>query len=441
MELDERVWSVIYQAIEVTWWWLLPIFLILLTRELWQKYIRNKTVNKIEWITLEVKLPREILKTPKAMEGVWASLYAIYSYGIKFWAKWWEGKIENWISFEMVGMNGWVHFFIRTPKDYKNLIQSSLFAQFPDTEINEVEDYMELLPPSFPNKTYDLWGTEFKMTKDEAVYPIKTYFNFEDSVEERRLDPVASLTETMSNLKEGEAVLFQILISPIGKPTGRDLVAEGKKVVEELLGKKEEKKQSGILAWAHGIGEFITNLVLAVFKEPEWSGAGEKKDEKKDVDFNKMTEGKKEVIKAVEKKISQLNFESTIRVIYIDRQDSFSPLNVAAIMGFFHQFNTQNMNGFKPDISTMTVYGNLIGKIFPFIKKRKVNFKKWGIYERYKSRWFGKTNRIGEEKDLPVLSAEELATIYHYPIISVESPNLERLSSKKGEPPVGLPTT
>jgi len=434
----KEVFGSVFEAFRLTWWFVLPFLLFFALKDLWLLYVRVLFMRKIKWVTLEVRVPKDILQTPRAMEEVFSSMYATYSYGIKFWDKWWEGKIEKWISFEMVGMNGGIYFFIRTPADFRNLIESSIYGQFPGVEISETADYIEALPEVLPNKTYDLWGTEMEFLKPDP-YPIKTHMKFEADIEERRIDPVGSLAETMSRLKEGEYILIQIMISPVGKPTGFDILGDGKKEIDGLIGgKKDEKKKGIIVSFVFGLAEFLKNLVLAVFKEPTWEGGAEEKKEEKKKSFMEITAGSQEMIKAIENKTSKLSFETTVRVIYIDRQDSFTPLNVSAVMGYFHQFYTQNLNAFKPMKKVITVYGGLPGKIFPKFKKYKLGIRKRDIYRKYRDRIFAKNNRITFEKR-PILSTEELATLFHFPIINVEAPSMRRLPSKKGEPPVDLP--
>lgn len=418
-----------------------PLFFFILV-DLWLVYARTLFLKKIKWVTLEVKVPKDILQTPKAMEEVFSSIYASYSYGINFWDKWWDGKLDRWISFEMMGVGGGIYFYIRTPNDFRNLVESSIYGQFPGVEITEVPDYMENLPEVLPNKTFDLWGTEMEFVKPDS-YPIKTHVKFEADIEERRIDPVASLAETMSRLKEEEFILFQMIISPVGKLTGNDIWGDGKKAIDEIVGgKKEEKKQGVLAAFFSGFGEFVGNIFLAFFSEPKWSGAGEEKKEEKKKSFMEITAGSQDIIKGIENKISKLSFETTLRVIYIDRKDSFTPLNVAAIMGYFHQFYTQNMNALKPIKKILTAYGALPGKIFPWFKKYKIEVKKKDVYRKFRERVFSKNNKLttgGKEGKRPIFCTEELATLYHFPIINVEAPSLRRLPSKKGEPPVGLP--
>lgn len=429
--------SVIY-ALGLTWWFVVPVILAVLLRDVWLLYIRRALLMKAEWLTLEIKIPTEILKTPKAMEQVFSAVYSIYSYGTanEFVAKYWEGKMEKWMSFEMMGMKGGVYFFVRLPKDTRKLVESAIYSQFPNAEIVETDDYMNLLPETLPSKTYDLWGAEISLVKD-SVYPIKTYHLFEEEVEERRIDPVGTIAEVMSNLKEGEYILIQYIISPTSKLTGDDFIGDAKRAVEELLtGKKPAAKSSALLGWIESIGEFIVNLVKAPVIYPEWGAGGvegEKKTETRS--FMNVTKGVAKMIESVENKASLQVFKTTIRTIYIDRRDSFSPLNIAAIMGYFSQFNTFNLNAFKPKL---TAYNKISGRIFPWWKNFRLTILKRQQYTRYKLRTFGKNNMPAKEK-LSILSTEELATLYHFPITGVEAPSLRRLPSKTGEPPPMLP--
>jgi len=79
-----------------------------------------------------------------------------------------------------------------------------------------------------------------------------------------------------------------------------------------------------------------------------------------------------------------------------------------------------------------------LSKISPRYKKMMEFIKKRAIYFAYINRRFGKTNMERKEK-FPVLNTEELATIYHFPSLTIETPKLRRLETKKGGPPKGLP--
>ncbi len=196
------------------WWIIIPAFLFFIFWDLWLIYLQLRFFKSIKWVTLHIRVPKDILKTPKAMEQIFAAAHAILD-PPDFWEKYFKGKYQYWVSFEMVGQEKGVYFYCRTPERYRNLIESAIYAQYPEAEINETEDYTQLLPAVLPNKIYDLWGLEFQFLKSDA-YPIRTYPYFEEAVEEKRLDPLAAITETMSDLKEGEKIWLQFLIKPVG---------------------------------------------------------------------------------------------------------------------------------------------------------------------------------------------------------------------------------
>lgn len=382
--------------------------------------VRRAYILKISWKLLEVKIPREILKTPKAMEQVFAAVHATYS-DIKFFDKWWKGKVQDWASFELVGFTGQVHFYVRVAEQFRNLVESAIYAQYPDSEIIEVEDYINLLPSVLPNQVYDLWGTNFILANDDA-YPIRTYDYFEERVKEKRLDPIAAITEAIAKLKEDEIIWIQVLVRPVSDQWKK----EGEKLRDKLMGRKAKSTRT---LW-EDFEEFLRNLIQAPFTPPTWSGGEEEKSEgKADV----LAPGEKDVVAAVENKISKLGFESTVRFIYIDKAASFTRSNVAAIIGAFRQFSTQNLNAFKSHAKTTT-------KVRQPFKNRRLYFRKRRIFDSYRLRLFPRLFLLKIKKlPISILNTEELATIYHYPTTFVEAPTLQRLESRRGEPPAELP--
>jgi len=393
----------------------LPLALIFIFWEFWQYYIYIGYLRSQKWLLLEIKIPTMIEKDPKAMEQVFAAAYGIYSYGFRFWQKYWEGRLqEDFISFELVGYAGSVHFYIRTPDSYRNLIESAIYAQYPNAEIHLAEDYRNLMPKTLPNEVYDIWGTDYHLSKDDA-YPIRTYEYFEASVKEKRLDPIAAITEVMSKLKDDEALWIQIFI----RPTGDDWKKKGEALRDTLVGRKKPGSPPGFL---EKIWQFFRNLVIAPIEHPVWPE--DAKREEQQTRMLLMTPGEKDIIEGLERKIGMLAFQTNIRFIYIDKRDSFTRSNVAATMSTFNQFNTQNLNSLRPNTSTFTIARGLF-------KKRKLWYRKRRLYDSYQKLMWPKRKSI--------LNVQELATLYHFPSIVVEAPMLRHLVSKKGEPPAGLP--
>lgn len=394
----------------------MPIGLAYVFWEFWLFYIRRLYIESIKWTMLRVRTPKEILKTPKSMEQVFAAMHASYSFGIKPYENYWKGKVEDWHSFEMVGHAGGVSFFIRINNNFRNLIESAIYAQYPEAEIEIVDDYIETFPTVLPNKSYDIFGTDLVLARDEA-YPIRTYPYFEAMVAEEKVDTMAAFTEAMSHLKGDETVWIQILIRPIGEKT-TDWPKRAQKILDKSIGRKEVQEHGFLF----GVFIFLKNLALAPFQEPDWSALEKPKIEK--AQLTSFTKGEQDVFRSIEDKISKLAFEGVVRFVYIDNKEAFTRSNIAAINGAFRQFNDERKNSFKPNIPTMTIAKQ------PF-KSNKVYFKKRTIYDRYRFRKI-------PEKTL-VLNTEELATIFHFPTTIVEAPMLRRIEAKKGEPPLTLP--
>src|SRR3989344_5539427 len=372
------------------WWLWLPVVLIALFIELWTKHLKTTAIKALKWTFLEVKVSRDIEKSPKSMEQIFSGLHGIIT-RIKFLDKYWKGKVQEWFSFEIAGIDGAVYFFIRTPEQFRNLVEAQIHAQYPDAEISEVLDYAGPIAKKVPSKTYDIGGAELILEKDD-FYPIRTYPFFEEKEEERRVDPMASFLEILSKLKAGENILIQYLMKPTAE---------------------KEWKERG--------QEFINNLIKGILVYPIW---GEKKKEESKASVANLTTGEKALIEAIENKMAKLAFKACIRFAYIARSDIFSRANMAAINGAFKQFNTVNMNAFKSN-------GKAGTSADPPFKKRKEFLKKQKFIERY-------ANRKWPKKDF-ILNIEELATIYHYPILTVLTPTMRRVESKKAEPPVSLP--
>ena len=421
----EHLTSFLGNLITSFWWVALPPFLLFIFLDLWLWHKREKYKRGLKWNLLEVVAPKEIIQTPKSMEQIFSAMHAIYTFGILPRAKWAEGAVENWMSFEIVGRAGAIHFYIRTLEKYRNLVESAVFSQYPEAEINlvpESEDYVNQFSMVLPNKTYDIWGTDFVLAREDG-YPIRTYEFFEHPVkEEKRIDPLAIITEAMSRLESSEAIWLQFLI----RPNDNSWIDKAKKLIAELMG--EKKEGDIIFGWVgiitNEVAHLFKNFFLAWVTPPVWPGPEEEKKEKNERKV--LTPGTRNIIEAIENKISKIGFDFVLRFVYIDRRDRFSGSNIASIMGAIRQENTNNMNAFRPNMATMTI------GMEPF-KNFKIRRKQRKLYAYYRTREF--PNKFS------VLSTEELATIYHYPIGEVKSPTLRRTMAKKGGPPLDLPIT
>lgn len=393
------------------WWIYLPVVLFILSFSILKNYTSLKYRLSLKWILLEIVPPREVRKSPKAMEQVFAGLHGVYVIPVKWHNRVFKGKVPDWYSFEMIGKGGETHFYIRTQEKYRNIVEAQVYAQYPGSEISETSDYVNDLPETLPNENYDLWGAELILNKPDA-FPIRTYPEFEEKGmgpdDPKRVDPLASLAELFGTLHAGEQIWIQFL----GAPTGDGWIKKGQAEIDKIMGKPAPAPQSN----------FLSDAIFSIDKAISGIGSApvEKREEKR-VD---LSPGKQEILKAMERSWDKLGYETGIRFLYIGLKDNFHQSHVAGVTGAFRQFSSLNLNGFKHNKLTMTFTKGLF-------KKSKLYNRKISIYQAFK------------ERKMPfakyVLNTEELATIYHFPDIGVKSPLLPRVEAKKGEPPVGLP--
>lgn len=413
----------IWEAFSISWWIIIPLVLFFIWKYFWVWGLNQMWRKKIKWVVLELKIPRNILKTPKAMENVFSALHAMWYKPVEFEDIYFKGEELLWFTCELVGYAGGVSFYIRCPQGFRNLVESAVYSEYPDAEILEAEDYTELMPDVLPNAAYDIWGNDFILSKPNS-YPIRTYEFFEANVDEQRLDPIASIAETMSRLREGEAIWLQYLIRPVTDKWKK----EGEEIRDKIMERKKEEPKGWLASIGAGFFQFVKNLFWASVEYPVWSET-EKKEEK--LKFINLSPGERNVLEAVENKIAKLGFEAAIRFIYIDRRDSFTQANISAINGALRQFNTQDLNSFRilRDTKTFITSRKLTYK--SWFRKSRVYLRKRLIYDLYRLRWF--------PPKYSILNTEELATIFHFPLVTVEAPLLRRLETRKGEPPANLP--
>jgi len=422
-------------------YWLLKLF-----RQVFLFYKQSLYKKEIEWSMVELKIPRELARTPKSMEQFLINLHSLRNAPGDLMETYVEGEVTLWWSLEIASFGGRIHFYIRTPKKHQKMLISGMHAQYPNVDVIEVEDYLNKFPNTtqeFYESNENIFGSELYLAK-ENFYPIITYSHFFDKPakgEEKKpiiIDPLSALIEVLAGIHKEENVFIQILIAP----AGNNWKDEGRAYVDEKMGKGKKKKSGSGLSQA--LGEWTSNLFKAPVEYPIW--AEEKKEEKKET----PTITDYEAVKAVQDKLAGHGFETLIRFLYIAPNAIYST-NFArrGIRGAFNQYASPDLNSFGnnslAETRTRWVY-------FPhiFIKKR-VEGRKQRLLYNFKNRLlpeklsFGKfiTSHIfnfNNKSKTSILVASELATIYHIPGEQVlTSPHIERTESRKMGPPAGLP--
>ncbi len=421
------------------WWWV--FFPLILSVELIKLYMwwiiwDHAYANK-KWVMLEIIPPKELLTPLKAMEDVFTVIWpALYS-PPNFREEWCEGSPDDSLSFEIVSVEGIIHFYMRVASSNKRAVESSLYAHYPQLEIREVFDYTQNIPSNLPNKEWDIYGEDYILAK-KAPYPIRTYEKFFEpqgekiSAEEKRIDPLASLLESMSSLGAGEQFWLQFILMTPSDDEEASFKSEAKKIISKIANRPEKKKKTFIDEIFKVLGQIIFG--------PTKVGSGEKTSyewleaEKSETGEREMvlTPGEREIMTEVENKIKKPIFKTVIRGFYLARKEKFNSAHKLLARSYFSHFLTPNMNFIKFSAVTRP-------KTKYFFRKRIPLNRSKSILRNFIARFtplFPNTTR-----ECAMLNTEELTTLFHFPfkITGMAMPSTAAIQSKKSGPPPNLP--
>jgi hypothetical protein len=205
--------------------------------------------------------------------------------------------------------------------------------------------------------------------------PIKTFQSFE-------VDPLASITATLAKFEEDEEAWIQMVVRP----------------ASSNWHKKSERYVAGLKGG--GGGSITSGLAEVLWKPPEY----------KDAAAPKLTDYEQTRASAAEEKSQKLAFECSVKIVYRGNvPEPQARLRIQSIIASYKQFNTTYLNGFEH-------------------KKIAPDGFMFGLYQ------LRQFNKIGS-----LLNIEEVATMYHLPHTTVETPYILWATSQTAEPPANLP--
>ena len=408
------------------------IFLGWLAWKFWLHYIQQDFISGIDFVLLEIIPPREVLRSPKAMELFITN--ALYHFSVKGGKEeWWQGAVWFWFSLEIASIEGQVHFYIRTPTRIKDLIETQMYAQYPQAQVKVVEDYTLAVDAITPESDWNAWGCEFGLLKPEA-YPIKTYVDFgldKDPEEEYKVDPISPLVEFFGSLGKGEQAWMQIVITP----------------------SKKMYHTHGTIFEKH---DWIKEAQLQIFKllKPFTSV----KDEGERIEI-RTPDIYKRAVERMSAKTAKLGFDTGVRVMYVAKKEIYPPgsrtNNSRNIRLIFRQYTAPDSNGLN---RTNSAQGDFYSGLFTASKETVMMLAERMLHE-YRERaffhlpmrhhlfskhvwgWpFDSLIKAYAHHPTFVLNVEELATLWHFPGQILKVPTLERIESKEAAPPTNLPT-
>ena len=316
---------------------------------IWVIWMRNKNREErsLEFVLLQVAVPRDNEIKIDAAEQMFSSLYSIYKSGTLSFI-----KPQDHLSLEIVALPEEIKFYISCPKNLQDLVEKQIHGAYPGADVREVEEY------NIFSEEGKLAFAALKLNKAK-YYPVKTY-------KELGTDPLSQITSAMAKMEPGEGAAIQILASP----------ADAR--------------------WRAAGKRFVTKT-----KQAELSP---KTEERTPPDPKKM--------EAVENKIAKVGFNVVVRIVVSAKTDEDSKIHLENIKSTFAQFASE--------------YNGFTGANIRFKKQFLVDF----VY-----RYLPLFGNFG------VLNSEELATIFHLPNKSVETPGIFWVNAKRAPAPAQIPST
>ncbi len=416
---------------------LLPLIAVAMLGRLawiwWLHYIQQDFISGITFVLLEIIPPRDVLRSPKAMElFLTNALYHWSNKGGK--EEYWQGAVWFWFSLEIASIEGQVHFYIRTPTRIRSLIETQMYAQYPQAQVKVVEDYTLAVDQISPQSAWNGWGCEFKLAKHE-VFPIKTYVDYgldKDPKEEFKVDPISPVVELFGSLQKGEQMWAQIIITPSKKTWHTH---------GTWFGKHDWIEESTIQ---------IKKLLLPYARQNKKIGS--------ETEFTveyRTPDFLKNAVEGMTTKTSKVGFETGIRVFYVAKKEAFSMSSRRNLRLIWRQYAKPDCNQLERHNSTQ---GDAYSGVFTASPKTVMRLANRMLKE-YRERSFFHDplrQKILSKQNFPwpldslvwpmyfhtktfVLNVEEIATMWHFPGQILKVPTLERIESKEASPPTNLP--
>ncbi len=386
----------------------LPVITFLLFFEFWMHYVGKEYDLNQGRVTLEIKLPQEIFKSPEAMELVLVQLHQTASPDNHV-QTYYDGKHPPVYGLELVSRGGDVRFYMNVPrKKFKNIAETQLYAQYPGIEVHELDiDYTAEIP--WDPERFSYFSVHFGLKKADAL-PIKTYLEYGlDSMpkEEEKVDPITSMLEMLGKIGPGEYMWIQILIDANREVTFK----EGSLTTQP--------------DWKEAAREEIQKIIQdAVDKRSDGEGKGNI--------MMLLTDAEKDTIKAIERSIGKNAFNTAIRGMYMGTKSAFNPgEQIGAMITGWRGYDDLNRNAIGARWRT-----DFDWNWWQDPKGKRVLAYKEQELDEYKRRTYTHQNAIDTPK---VMTTEELATIFHFPGKVATTPSLGRIPSKRAEPPANLP--
>jgi hypothetical protein len=246
------------------------------------------------------------------MDHLYQSLHGLYNHSF---SRYLHG--QPFFSMEYAALAGEILFFVVCPRKIAPLIEKQITSFYPDTVIDEVEDYNIF--------------TKDSVVSAKSLFPHKKYTAVFKTYQQLKSDPLNAITNAFSKLKSDEGAAVQIVLRPASPGWQKKLQKEA----ADLLNPKNKGGGSWLnpLTW---LGMFVE---LFTTSDAKLSESGPKGDR-----VSQMVE---EYSKSVDEKAGNPGFEAVIRVVSSAQNPHRAHLILDTVLAGFTQFNDVRGNSFQ----------------------------------------------------------------------------------------------
>lgn len=363
---------------------------------------RGSIIRSLNMSLFLVTLPKEApkqeddneKKEEKKVIGVMEQLYSSLSYAKEkhFIKRFLYG--EPVLSLEIVSPSKKeeIHFYVGVPQKFADVVEKQIHGIYSKAHIERVEDYDIFHASGF-------YKVGFLKLAKNYIFPFKTYQQLET-------DPLQELTTALSKIDEDEGAAIQIILRPAKagwRATGQR-IAKAMKQGKTFAQAKSEASPWSFIKNFHNIGTLLRGTDDKKMVGAENQGP------------KQLTPVEEETVKALEGKASKIGFYANARLLAAAQTQERTDEIFNHLESAFTQFTS-------PDFNKLKIVSPRLGK--NLVSKKTIVFN-------FIFRIFSNTEKM-------ILNTEELASLFHFPIHTTETPQIKWLKAKPAPPPQNMP--
>lgn len=392
-----------------------PFFALEIFHFRWIDYVRKKFYLTSRRKLYRIKLPQEMLKSPRAMEYVLSQIWSVNNPD-NYYESYILGKTALPTSLELVSIGGDIRFYVNIfEKKGVETFVPTMYAHHPGIEVvEEPVDYMGEIALDDPE--WDRWFTHINKKKGNDPWgPIRTYYEFgldDNPKEEEKIDPMNTMLERLADIGPHERLYFLFIITGYAKAS----------LVRGDLQIHESENWNKIYAQPR-VDELLR-------RDPKTKAPLTAED----TDFDgspRISPGEREDVEVIERNAEKAAYHTGIRFCYFAKKGHYRSNLINAFNRVFTQYDKVGRAELGVRWRTDFDYMWFSDPFGDRLKQRKFVEHKLSKLRKFVPH---------SQTDVPaIFTVEELATMFHIPGRVAHTPTLERIPSARSQAPSNLP--